>query len=65
MWQAWERAGVLPASGGWMDQPLPLLVLFGAMNLIRGTWQYYRRDDFDWNKLSPTQTDLVVWMESD
>jgi len=65
MWQNWERFGVLPASGGWADQPLPALVHISGLGLVHRTWSFYRAKEFDMKELTPTQLDLLEWLESE
>lgn len=64
-WQAWERLSCPPTSGGWLDQPLPLLARFGIMNLVRFTWENYRQPEYDWSNFTPTQLDLIAWLEEE
>jgi hypothetical protein len=57
MWQQWERFGVLPALGGWMCQPLSLLIQIKAVDMAYNTAQYIDNGG-DMAKLSETQREL-------
>lgn len=59
-WQQWRRWGTMPAGGGWLDQPLQMLVQMAAINLVFETWQFYRSEQCDFAKMSPTQLWLIT-----
>ena len=65
MWQAWRAHGVLPAAGGWLDQPLDLWATIGAVELCVNTKTYMDTKGSSWSKLSPTQMALARWLESE
>ena len=50
----------MPAGGGWLDQPLQMLVQMAAINLVFETWQFYRSEQCDFAKMSPTQLWLIA-----
>lgn len=58
-----ERFGILPRSGGWMEQPLALLVKMEAIDLLVKTRQYMAAEGADWTKLSKTQVALNKWVD--
>lgn len=45
MWQAWQRHGTLPRMGGWLDQPLRIMLQILAIDTVFQTWQARRRKD--------------------
>ena len=63
MWQARERFGVMPLQGGWMSQPLPLLVQIDAIDLVHKTWMYKNSKGYQMSKLTPTQADIILSIE--
>ena len=62
-WQAWEQHGTLPQAGGWLDQPLALLVIFDVLSLVRATFEYHATQGADWSKETALQQDLIRWVE--
>lgn len=65
MWQAFRLNGTLPQAGGWMEQPLNLLVKIGAIDLIVRTWDHKNEEGYDWSKFSPDQRYLISWAEQE
>lgn len=53
----------MPRAGGWLDQPLRLIVTFGAMDIVALTYRYTARPNADLSKLSSLQEDLMRWLE--
>jgi len=66
--RAWEyykmSGGGLPYEGGYLNQPLSLLVQIEAIELIYSTIQFIRTKDSDWTLLTPTQLDIVRYVEN-
>ena len=58
-----ERFGILPRSGGWMDQPLALLVKMEAIGLLVATRRFMAVKGADWKDLSATQRALNTWID--
>jgi hypothetical protein len=58
VWQSWKR-GQLPMTGGWLDQPLALLVQIEAIDLVHQTYRYMAQEKADMGKLSATQMDVI------
>lgn len=65
MWQAYRLNGILPQDGGWLDQPLSLLVRIGAIDMIARTWEEKNRDNADWSNFSIDQINLIAWAEEE
>lgn len=63
MWKAWRDHGILPAAGGWLDQPLEILVKVQAIDLVVSTAAYMQAKGSDWSKLTATQAALVHWIK--
>lgn len=63
MWSAWRYHNVYPQAGGWLDQPLDLLVMIEAVDLAFSTRSYLLQKGADFTKLSPTQRALNSWLE--
>jgi len=42
MWQAWRGHGTLPEPGGWLQQPLAIMIQIQAIELVYNTWQRRR-----------------------
>lgn len=63
VWQQWERSGILPFTGGYLEQPLPLLIRINAIDLVYKTKMYMKSKDSDWSKLTKTQIEIVRWIE--
>ena len=59
MWQAWKRHNQLPAAGGWLDQPLHLLVQIEAIETVYQTMSYKTSKGAKWEKMTPLQLDIV------
>ena len=59
-WSEWRR-GLLPRDGGWQDQPLLLLILMEAIDLMVNTHRIMRSENADWKELSKTQRAIVSW----
>jgi hypothetical protein len=62
IWQLYKQ-GVLPYAGGWAEQPLHVLALIGAVDLVFSTAQSLQNPDFNFNDLTVTQNKLVSWLE--
>jgi len=65
MWRGYVDYGTMPRSGGWEDQPLPLLVTFAVLSFAESTWRNYRQENFNWSKFSRTQLDFITWAEKE
>jgi hypothetical protein len=63
LWQAWKR-GLLPTAGGWLDQPLALLVQIEAIELVHQTYRYMAQEKADMSKLSATQMSILRNLEN-
>jgi hypothetical protein len=59
MWLAWRERNQLPAKGGWLDQPLPLLVKIDAIEMVYNTWKYKSTKGADWSKMSGLQMEII------
>lgn len=62
MYAAWERSGVLPRLGGWMAQPLSVLVQLEAIETTVTAYRMKRNKLMD--KLTPLQRALMTWLEN-
>ena len=66
MWWEWRSHGKLPKAGGWLDQPLALLVKINAYDLIYNTFtSNEKRNGYALDKLDATQLEIISWIESD
>lgn len=66
MWWEWRYRHIYPYAGGWCEQPLPLLVKFQAFELVYLAYTSNEKGDgYALDKLNATQSDVVVWLESD
>lgn len=63
IWESYKEAGVLPEPGGWLDQPLAVLVQIGVIQTVYETYQYKRRDDVKYENFSPTQRQIIRQVE--
>ena len=63
MWEHYKQSGGLPETGGWLDQPLAILVQMGVIQTVYETYQYKRRSDVDYEKFTPTQRSLIREVE--
>ena len=62
-WAAWSRFGVLPRSGGYLAQPLALLVLFAMFDACHEVQRIVEREDGQFlSKFSTTQMELYLWL---
>jgi hypothetical protein len=58
----YERFGTLPRDGGWLAQPLDLLVQIDA---IKNTVEAYRlKTSEKMDALSATQAEIIRWLEN-
>lgn len=62
MWQMYNK-GILPYSGGWADQPLRVLALIGAVDMVYVTVVNSLNKDFDYKDFTVTQVKLLSWLE--
>jgi len=65
MWRARERFGTMPLEGGWLSQPLPLLVQIDAIDLVYKTFQYRNSKNYKMSLLTPTQADIILTLENE
>lgn len=65
MWYENWRTGLWPRSGGWLDQPLALLVQIKTIDLLVSAKRYMAAKDSDWSKLSALQVDLIRWLRNE
>lgn len=65
MWQDYRLNGTLPQAGGWLDQPLGLMVRIGMIDLIARTWEAKNTPDYDWSKFSADQRYLISWADAE
>jgi len=63
-WQDWRKYGVYPYPGGYVGQPLDLLVKMQALEAVFVTFSYLRNEKADWSKLTKGQRELVRWIEN-
>jgi hypothetical protein len=63
-WRDWARFGQYPEQGGWLDQPLSLLVHIEAIEMTVQTFRYLQREDADWSTLTAEQVALIRWLEA-
>lgn len=59
MWQSWKKHGIFPLAGGWLDQPLALLVQIEAIEIVHQTMKYKTADGAKWETMTPLQLDIV------
>jgi len=64
MWQVYNDKDLLPAAGGWLDQPLSVLIGIKAIDLVYHTFKYKNSKDANWGKMSVTQRELIKWLEN-
>lgn len=62
-WRARVEYNAWPRAGGWADQPLAMIVHFQVLDLVAGTWRYFRTEKADLGKFSKLQWDLIRWIE--
>lgn len=62
-WIQWRRNGTLPRAGGWLDQPLWIIVRMLAMDRIWELWNEKDKDDFSWLGLTANDRRLMVEVE--
>lgn len=60
MWLAWRDKGVLPLSGGWLDQPLEYLVNFRIIEQVALT--FARKGTVNWAEFSEDERTLIKWL---
>lgn len=59
------NAEVLPVAGGWLDQPLDILVKLSAMKFVESTWRMYRsKDSKTQGRMTKFQWDVISWLEN-
>ena len=63
MWHVWRFHNIPPASGGWMDQPLDVLMQMHVINITYDTKVFMTSKNSDWNRLTATQKELVHWLK--
>jgi hypothetical protein len=64
-WRHWRDKCVYPAAGGYLNQPLALLVQIEAIDLVYQTWAQKTAKDFDWSKFTATQREIIKVLEND
>jgi len=68
MWNEWRKWGSLPRGGGWLQQPLAMLVKIQAIDMVYHTWMYIKppgkEKPNDWSKLTATQAAIARWLEA-
>lgn len=62
-WGAWEFKKTLPFSGGFLDQPLAMMIQINALSMVYHTWKAMRDKNTDWSKFSATQMKIIAWLE--
>jgi hypothetical protein len=65
MWQDYHTNGVLPQAGGWLDQPLDLIVKIGAIDFLVNTWRNKTNEEYDWSGFSADQRHVITWYENE
>ena len=65
MWQAWTNHGILPRPGGWLDQPLSVLIGIRAVSVVYSTFRDKASDKKDWAEFTATQRALIMWLEGE
>lgn len=65
MWYENRRTGIWPRAGGWLDQPLSLLVQMKAIELVVDTKTYLMSKESNWGKLTKLQADMIRWLGRD
>lgn len=63
MWVQWRTSGTLPVRGGWLDQPLRLLVGINALEEAYAAWTAFRRPDFKAADHSANHRRMITWIE--
>jgi hypothetical protein len=59
-WAEYHRHHTLPCSGGFLEQPLQMLITIGALELVYNTARYTADSKNDWSKLSKAERDIKV-----
>jgi hypothetical protein len=62
MYAAYERFGTLPQAGGWLAQPLVMLVQLDAIHQTVEAYRLKQASKMD--KLSATQAEIIRWLET-
>ena len=65
LWYERERRGRLPRAGGWLDQPLALLMQLDTLDLVIRAGRITGDAEEDWSNLTKLQADLVRWLDND
>jgi hypothetical protein len=64
MWSLYYQEGVLPRKGGWLDQPLHLIVQLYAISIAKTTLEKKDKKDIDWSTdFTITQKELIKWID--
>jgi len=63
IWEAYKKSGVLPEPGGWLDQPLDILVQIGAIDTVYETYEYKNSESVKYEKFTPTQRAIIREVE--
>ena len=64
MWHAWRFHNIPPTSGGWMDQPLDVLMKMHVVNMTYDTKIFMISKNSDWSRLTSTQRELAKWLDT-
>jgi len=62
-WSAWRDHGALPYPGGFLSQPLKLMMQIEAVDFVYHTWRCKNNKDFKWSNFTATQRELIVQVE--
>jgi len=59
IWDNYRKTGGYPEPGGWLDQPLDVVIQMSVIQTTYDTFEYKNTDDSDWSKFTPTQRELI------
>lgn len=64
-WSRWKSDRILPYEGGWLDQPLELLVQMMAVDTTYTVWKNKMDDDHQWAKFTANERQLIAVIEQE
>lgn len=65
LWREWRRHGQYPTAGGWLEQPLSLLVRLNAIEMVYTTYKHKHTKDFDWKLFTPFQREIIRQLDNE
>lgn len=66
--EAWKNRRLFntwPRAGGWQDQPLRLLLLMNAVEVVVSTKRASINPDFDYSTMTKTQASILEWLNTE